>query len=438
MAAKGGRAFACPGLFRIVPALDGGICRIKLPLGQLTAAQARAIADIADAHAGGIEATNRANIQIRGIRAGAEDAVITALRAADLGAANAGADDIRNVMVSPLAGLDADQIQDVRPLATALLDRLQADTRYHALSPKFSLLIDGGEGLAMVEHPSDLWLSAVDGDTFAFGFAGCPTQDARDVTAGFVATRDALNLVIVALDFFLRCNGTLDRNGHEIVRLRHLIAEIGLAGILAALPPTAQPHDTAWRRSTPRALAHLGRQAQRRAGHFAVGALPPLGRLTAPMLRGLADLADKIADGNIRMTPWQSVMLTDLSADDAQLAGSVLGDLGFVTRPEPSLARIVTCAGSAGCGSAYADTKTDAAALAAQLDTRGAAVFGIHVTGCSKSCAAPRPAEVTMVAIGPGHYDAFRRDPSASGKFGAPIGTNLTIEQASEILARRN
>lgn len=438
MAAKGGRAFACPGLFRIVPALDGGICRIKLPLGELTAAQARAIADITDAHAGGIEATNRANIQIRGVRPGAEDAVVAALRAVDLGAANAGADDIRNVMVSPLAGLDPDQIQNVRPLATALLDRLQADTRYHALSPKFSLLIDGGEGLAMVEHPSDLWLSAVDADTFAFGFAGCPTQDSRDVTAGLIAASDARDLALSALDFFLRFNGTPDRNGHEIVRFRHLIAEIGLAEILAALPSSAQPHDTVWRRKTPRALAHLGRQQQRTAGQFAIGALPPLGRLTAPMLRGLADLAEKVAGGNIRMTPWQSVMLTDLSDDNAQFAGTMLEALGFVTGSKPALARIVTCAGRAGCGSAHADTKADATTLAAKLDGLGTSVFGIHVTGCSKSCAAPRPAEVTLVAIGPGHYDAFRRDPSAGGKFGRPIGTNLTIEQASEILARGN
>ena len=34
------RPSACPGLLRIVPALDGGICRIKLPGGVLRSAQA--------------------------------------------------------------------------------------------------------------------------------------------------------------------------------------------------------------------------------------------------------------------------------------------------------------------------------------------------------------------------------------------------------------
>ncbi len=43
------RRFACPGLFRVVPSRDGGICRIKLSRGRVTAAQLRAIADAARA-----------------------------------------------------------------------------------------------------------------------------------------------------------------------------------------------------------------------------------------------------------------------------------------------------------------------------------------------------------------------------------------------------
>ena len=41
------RDCACPGLFRIVAARDGGICRIKLPLGHLSGAEARAVAEAA-------------------------------------------------------------------------------------------------------------------------------------------------------------------------------------------------------------------------------------------------------------------------------------------------------------------------------------------------------------------------------------------------------
>ena len=75
-------------------AKDGGICRIKLPCGRLEAEQAERIAHASLQHAGGvIEATNRGNLQIRGIRAGNEDALFGELLDAGLGPSTPGADD---------------------------------------------------------------------------------------------------------------------------------------------------------------------------------------------------------------------------------------------------------------------------------------------------------------------------------------------------------
>ena len=80
------RPSACPGLLRIVQALDGGICRIKLPGGVLAANQARVIAEAAQHHASGVlELTNRSNLQIRGVRAESEQDLIRALLDASLG-----------------------------------------------------------------------------------------------------------------------------------------------------------------------------------------------------------------------------------------------------------------------------------------------------------------------------------------------------------------
>ncbi|WP_279533244.1 nitrite/sulfite reductase [Pseudomonas aeruginosa] len=157
------RPSPCPGLLRIVQALDGGICRIKLDAGRLDAAQARAVAAAArDCASGVIEATNRSNLQLRGVRRGEEERLVRRLLDAGLGPRHgslAGADDVRNLMLSPAAGLDPHLSLDVRPLAARLLLRLQADSRYHALSAKFAIQLDGGEDLAMLEHPHDIWLS---------------------------------------------------------------------------------------------------------------------------------------------------------------------------------------------------------------------------------------------------------------------------------------
>ncbi|MGH8463634.1 MAG: precorrin-3B synthase, partial [Pseudomonas sp.] len=130
------RPSACPGLLRIVQAKDGGICRIKLAGGALTADQADAVASAAERFAGGeIEATNRGNLQIRGI--GSEQAgLIEQLLAAGLGPRDAAGDDVRNLMLSPTAGVDPQMLFDTRPLAEQLLKTLETTPRLHQLSAK--------------------------------------------------------------------------------------------------------------------------------------------------------------------------------------------------------------------------------------------------------------------------------------------------------------
>src|SRR6202000_2672775 len=105
-----------------------------------------------------IELTNRANFQIRGIQLADEAPLIAALIEAGLGplpqtgvaescviedAAMLGSDDVRNVMVSPLAGRDPQQVVDALPLADRLLETLQRESRYHRLSPQFAIQLHG-------------------------------------------------------------------------------------------------------------------------------------------------------------------------------------------------------------------------------------------------------------------------------------------------------
>lgn len=245
------RPSACPGLLRIVQALDGGICRIKLNGGAISAEQADAVADAGAQFAGGvIEATNRANLQIRGI--GQQSAaLIDTLLAADLGPRTAAGDDVRNLMLSPAAGIDRQMRLDTRALAGQILDTLQSHPRFHALSAKFAVQLDGGEALAMLEHPHDLWLSAFerDGETLlAFGLAGCPT----DPAVAAVSLENGHALVVAVLELFL------ERARPEQTRMRHLLDELPLLAFLeqlrSRLPITAIRH---WQRPCQRTICTL-------------------------------------------------------------------------------------------------------------------------------------------------------------------------------------
>ena len=409
------RPSACPGLLRIVQALDGGICRIKLAGGSISAAQANSVADAAQAYAGGvIEATNRANLQIRGIGA-EQDALIARLLAAGLGPSNAGGDDVRNLMLSPSAGIDPQMLFDTRPLAAQILATLDNTSRFHALSAKFAVQLDGGEALAMLEHHHDLWLSAFEknGETLlAFGLAGCPGVDAP---LAAVPLAQGHALVVAVLERFL------DLATPTQTRMRHLAVDNFLNGLNLPLLPA-----DGFKRPASGAALHLGRYPQRQPDQVYVAALAPLGRLDAHMLRGAARLASEYGDGTLRFTPWQGVLLPNVNRPDAVTDG--LAQLGFLCSSDQPLAHLIACTGSSGCGKALADTKADALQLAALQPGRA-----VHLSGCPRSCAAAHVAPVTLLAVSPGHYDVYFRDAAHPG-FGRLHARTLSIEAASALL----
>jgi precorrin-3B synthase len=417
-------------LLRVVQALDGGICRIKLSGGSIQARQAIAVAHAAEQHASGvIEATNRANLQIRGI-GHEQSALIDALLAAGLGPQSAAGDDVRNLMLSPSAGIDRQMLVDTRALAQQILATVQQHERFHDLSAKFAVQLDGGEGLAMLEHPHDLWLSAYkrDGEPWlAFGLAGCPT----DAPAGAVALADGHRLVVATLDLFLELARA------EQTRMRHLLAEHPSEDFLRRLSERVPIEAVAgWRRASVTEALHIGAHSQADAGLSYVGAVPPLGRLDPTMLRGAAELAEKFGDASLRFTPWQSLLLPNVQHGQVAQVIRHLEQLGLLCEAGQPLSRLIACTGSNGCGKGLADTKADALQLAALLQRYGH-VLNVHLSGCSRSCAAAHIAPVTLLAVTPGHYDLYFRDAAQPG-FGALHARNLTIDAVGALLDARS
>ncbi|WP_331251267.1 precorrin-3B synthase [Burkholderia ubonensis] len=434
------RPSACPGLVRVVPAADGGLCRIKLPGGRVDARQARAIAAVARAHGSGvIEATNRANLQLRGIRDGEAPALTAALLGAGLGplvdaggdaAALAASDDVRNLLLSPLAGRDPAALIDSAALAAPIFDMLAREPRRFELSPKFSIQLDGGEAVAALDHPHDIWLSAWrrrDGAVrVAAGLAGCPpvAPDAAPACAD-VAPGDAVALVRALMLAFL------DLAPADATRMRALLATCGERVLLERaqtylpFPLAADPALAAWRRAPSAPALRFGARPSRDAARCSVGAQFALGRLDAERLERLAALADAHGDGTLSMTPWQGVFVHGVAAADAPALRDALAALGLVCEPTHPLAQLVACAGSAGCAKARADTKRDALALAARVGH----ALDAHLTGCERHCALPHPAAHTLVAVAPARYDLYRRDDAAG--LGAPLARHLTIDQAA-------
>ncbi|MGU3400734.1 precorrin-3B synthase [Brucellaceae bacterium D45D] len=415
------RRHACPGLSRMVMARDGAIARIKLPLGRLTADQALRLADIAAEFAGGaVELSIRSNIQLRAIKPEHWDKVVNALHEARLGTSVPAADDIRNVMVSPTAGIDAGQVLDVSTLARDLLAMLERETAFHALSPKFSFQIDGGENCAMISHPGDVWFSAIKGGRhFAFGLASAPDGSAL----GKIEAQGLISFVKVLLQLFMARG--------PAARMKYLFQTIPVAEFMRELASRfAIEPLTDWKRSTPDPFAHLGTRRQA-DGKSYIGAMPLLGRFDATQLKGIATIARDAKGGEIRLTPWQGILLPHIEADQCDTLISRLHGLGLATAATSPQARLRACTGTAGCASALADTRGDTKRVAAQLDDDTSAV---HLTGCSKSCAALSPLPYTLLAIAPGRYDVFFANKTGPSRFGQLLASDMAIDNAIRLL----
>ena len=418
------RPSACPGLWRIVSARDGGICRIKLPGGLLLADQAEAVAAAAERFAGGvIEATNRGNLQIRGI-GNQHQALVETLLAAGLGPRDAAGDDVRNLMLSPLAGYDPGMLLDARPLAGQILDLLEGTPRFHQLSAKFAVQLDAGEGLAMLEHPHDLWLSALrlEQQTWlAFGLASCP-QDGQ--VLGAVPVGQGLALVRAVLERFL------DLATPAQSRMRQLLEVSSASDFVDGLGLGIRRDAAvlAWRREAQH-TQWLGELPQ--VHGLALGVAPPQGRLTPAMLRGAARMARELGDGSLRLSPWQSLVLPNLQALHIEHAQAELSAVGLLCHAHEPLARISACTGSSGCAKALGETKADAVTLAALLGPGAPA--SVHLSGCPRSCAVAHVAPATLLARSPGRYDLYLRDARQPG-FGALRGTDLTLNEAGAML----
>ena len=421
---------ACPGLLRIVQALDGGICRIKLAGGVLSSQQARAIAEAAERCASGVlELTNRSNLHIRGVLPGQQAELIERLLAASLGPSNPAADDVRNLLLSPAAGLDPQALLDTRPLAAALLELLQNTPALHGLSAKFALQLDGGEALAMLEHPHDIWLSALPGTStrLAFGLAGCP----GDQPLGVVDAEQAMQLVEQLLRLFLNLADS------EHSRMRQLLSAIPASQLLQQLqrrlPFAVQAPLADWQRAPVSQRAPIGIYPQQQADLRMVAVSARLGRIDAAQLRALAELAEHHGDASLRLTPWQGLLLPNIPEHSADKLLHALAELGLLTDAQEPLSNLIACTGSAACAKGLADSKADALHLAERLRASNARPQ-VHLSACPRSCAAAHTAPFTLLASSAEHYQLYQRTPEAAG-FGQLLASAMTIDEAGDWFA---
>ncbi|MFE0460660.1 cobalamin biosynthesis protein CobG [Kitasatospora sp. NPDC058965] len=352
-----GRDDACPGALRLHRADDGALARVRVPGGLLAADQAHALADAAtELGDGQLETTSRGNVQLRGLAQGCGAELAERLSAAGL-LPSLSHDRVRNIVASPLAGLDGG------PGLQGWLDELdtllQRSERARALSGRFLFALDDGRG-DTAGLDADLTLIArPDG--------GALLRPGRAAVAARV--EDGPRAALRAAEAFLAVADGAWRVREADPDGSRLFAALGLTpGPLPELPGTRPA---------------VGRHP----GALVVGLR--FGRAGAEQWHRLADAAH---DG-LRVTPWRSVVLPGVAA---------VAIPGLRTDPASPWEGATACTGAPGCAKSLADVRADAAA---GLDaTTGSGGLPVHWSGCERRCGHPSGQWVDVLATGPDTY----------------------------------
>ena len=161
--------FKFHGLFYVAPAQDAFMVRVRMPGNVLTSTQMRGLAAIARDLGGGYgHVTTRGNIQIREIAPKSTIDVLMRLSDVGLSTRGAGADNVRNLTSSPLAGIDPDELIDTRPLARGLQSYLANNRDLFGLPRKFNISFDGGGRVSVVADTNDIGFVATQVDAIAW------------------------------------------------------------------------------------------------------------------------------------------------------------------------------------------------------------------------------------------------------------------------------
>lgn len=353
----------CPGALRPMLSGDGLVVRVRPRGGHLSQDQAAGIATLAAIHGNGlIDLSARANVQLRGVTEGSHQELIAGLDDLGLIDATPRAETARNIIVTPFWA-EGDGTQD---MANALMQAL-ATPDAMPLPGKFGYGVDTASTPVLRNTSADIRVERAAGGWMVWA-------DGTATGAIVASSKDAIAAVQDLTAWFAESGGITAGRG----RMAALIARG------AVLPPPFQVAEI-----PPAPPLHQA------PGLLQIGALIgfEFGQLQAQTLAQLAEL------GPLRVTPWRMLLLEG--------AKTLPHIQGLITRADDPMLRVIACTGAPRCLQAHQPTRDLARRLAPLLPAGT-----LHISGCTKGCAHPGPADTTLVAT-PHGFDLIRNGTAA-------------------------
>ena len=376
--------------------------RIRVPNGLLAARQVRAIALLSEEHGNGVaDLTVRQNVQLHWIPIESLPEVFERLQTVGLRTIGACGDVARNITGCPLAGLDSREIIDVSPVVLAIDRELGGNSEYYNLPRKFKITVTGCPEWCSYPEINDIGLTAtrrLRNGAQEIGFSlrvagGLSTEPHLAVRLNAFIRQEQVIPVVRAIAEVFRSSDVL-RVSREKARLKYLFLANGwtpdrfLAAMHAHLPFALDPAEP---EELPGSVHrdHLGVISQKQPGLYTVGAAVIRGRITPAQLRLAADLAEQYADGHLRTTPMQNLLVVNIPGSYVDKVVAELSSHGLPVKESTFVRGTVACTGSEFCKLALTETKSFARRLTEELEDRFPNFreqLRLHITGCPNSC----------------------------------------------------
>jgi sulfite reductase beta subunit-like hemoprotein len=435
---------------------DVQMFRVKVPQGILSADALRALADACENWSRGFgHITTRQNIQLHFMKLADTEACMRRLAQAGVTTREACGNSVRNIVGCPFAGVCPTEAFGVSPYAEAVTRYLLRHPLSSSLPRKFKIAFGGCEpdcaggafnDIGFHARVRKINASAERGFRVTVGGGTATLCQSGWLLYDFLPAGQILNVAESVLRVF-HAHG--NRSSKANARMKYLIRKIGweawkslydlqyeavcadggarlpfdphnppleeppsrerrpqapdqsevaqraagarLQGpgivpeVVAATPPSTSTADFA-------DFCRTNVRAQRQAGYLAVTVHVPMGDLTGPQFRVLADLALAYGDGSVRATQEQNVMLHWVRREELPELYRRLAAMGLGRGGAGTIADVTSCPGAESCRLAVTQSRGLGRELTLFLQSRPdlaalASDASIKISGCPNGCA---------------------------------------------------
>ncbi|MFT5892974.1 MAG: sulfite reductase (ferredoxin), partial [Dokdonia sp.] len=393
--------------------------RIKLPYGKVSSAQLHRISEVSDEYSRGrLHITTRQDIQIHYVDLDRTPELWAQLEKDDITLREACGNAVRNVTASELAGIDPEEPFDVSPYADAIFKFFLRNPIGQELGRKFKVSFSSSDRDTGLSYMHDLgFIAKIKNDVRGFkimlaGGLGSQPRHA-DVFYDFLPSDKIIPLMESVIRVFDRYG---ERRSRAKARLKFLLKDIGLEAFKKlveaeqkALPQHTVPIDTASYPATipteiltipeveieDQKTVDLWKSTniipQKQEGYVAIGIKVLLGDFYTDKARLLADLVQKYAAGELRLTLRQNIVIPYVKEDLIPFFYQELKKLGFTETGYNKAVDITACPGTDTCNLGISSSTGIAKELERVLKTEYPHYLEdkdlvIKISGCMNAC----------------------------------------------------